>query len=133
MNAEDSDSIALVKSIYAEWEQGEFSNRDWADPDIEYVVPGPDPQVYRGLDEMSQAWNEWLSVWQDFSVTAGEIREVGDQIVVTQILRGKGRASGIPVDETQSAGVFKVRDGKVVRFAGYGSPEEALADIAGEG
>lgn len=53
----------------------------------------------------------------------------GDDVVVTrQVFRGKGRASGIPVDNIMGGCVFNLRDGKVVRFAGYTHLEDALAD-----
>jgi hypothetical protein len=48
-------------------------------------------------------------------------------VVVEQIFRGRGKGSGIPIDEIPGGAVFTLRDGKVTRFQGYVTAEEAMA------
>jgi ketosteroid isomerase-like protein len=120
-------NVDVVKGIFHAWERGDFSSVDWADPDIEFSIPGPDTHVYRGVEAMGRAWAEWLNAFDEFSVLGEEFHEAGNKVVVRQLFRGKGKGSGIPIDRIPGAAVFTLRDGKVIRFEGHITLEGAMA------
>ena len=125
--AMSKENVEIVKRIYADWAQGEYGSIDWADPEIEFSVPGPET-AERGIEAMTRAWTEWLRAFKDLKVEAAAFHETGDKVVVEQAFHGEGRGSGISLDEISGAAVFTLRDGKVIRFTGYVTVEAALAD-----
>jgi ketosteroid isomerase-like protein len=128
-----SENLDLVRSIYADWERGDFSRTDWADPEIEYVFAGgPEPGSRTGLTGMAEGWREWLSAWEDYRVEADEYRELDEQrVLVLSHYSGRGKTSGLEVGQmrTDGATLFQVRDGKVTTFVGYWDRDRALADL----
>ena len=71
----------------------------------------------RGLAAMGKAWRENLSGWGDFRV--GEIiRLVESENVVIAInrMQGRGRRSGIVVDQPDRAAIFTFGNSRIVRL-----------------
>ncbi|HEY6770891.1 MAG TPA: nuclear transport factor 2 family protein [Solirubrobacterales bacterium] len=120
-------NVDVVKEIFSAWERGDFSSTDWADPEIEFTIPGPDLEVHRGIESMGRAWADWLGVFDELSIRGEVFHDAGDKVVVEQLFRGKGKGSGIPIDEIRGAAVFTLRDGKAIRFEGHVTAEAALA------
>jgi hypothetical protein len=54
--------------------------------------------VYRGHDAISAAPQRWADSWDDFSMEPEEVIERGDEVFVMCRYRGRGRASGVPLD-----------------------------------
>jgi ketosteroid isomerase-like protein len=129
-NRSVSANLNLVRSIYAEWERGEFRAKpQWADPSIEFVVPdGPEPSTHTGVAAAAGV-EAFLTLWETLRFEAEEYRELDDgAVLVMSRMRGRGAGSGVEVDQRR-ASVFHVRDVKVIRLALYWDPERALADL----
>jgi ketosteroid isomerase-like protein len=130
----DSANLDLVRSIYADWERGDFSRTNWADPRIEFaLLGGPDPGQWTGISEMGHAWRTWLASWSAYRLEAEEFRELGGGRVLV-LVRGfaRGKTSGVEV-ENLNANVLTISDGKVTRLASYSDRDRALADLGLEG
>jgi ketosteroid isomerase-like protein len=128
-----SENLDLVRSIYADWERGDYSSAEWADPEIEYLfVDGPSPGSWTGLAEMAKALRDTLSAWEDIRVEADEFRDLdGERVLVLHHFSGRGKASGRELGQMRSQGayLFYLRDGKVTKLVGYWERGRARADL----
>jgi ketosteroid isomerase-like protein len=127
------ENVDLVRSIYADWERGDFSSADWADPAIEYLLPdAPEGGSWAGRSGMAQAHREFLSAWGGWQVVADEYREVdAERVLVPFRFSARGKRSGLEVGQAwgKGASVFTLRDGTVVKLANYFQRDHALADL----
>jgi ketosteroid isomerase-like protein len=128
-----SENLDLVRSVYAAWERGDFSSVEWADPEMEYVIPdGPNPGCWRGLAQIAHATRDILNAWEDFRFVADEYHELDrERVLVLDHNSGRGKASGVTIDDTRGEGaqLFRLRHGKVVRLVAYWDRDRALADL----
>ena len=94
-----SENLNLVRSIYADWERGDyFSRADWADPDIEWeLVGGPAPESGKGLAGMAEGRREWFSAWEGVSTRVDEYRTLDAERVLV--------SSGSGADAAREAGL----------------------------
>ena len=94
---------------------------------VELVRRGFDAiNTYRGLEGYRSWFEQQRETYDHISSEVHDIRAVGDQVVALYTTRVRGAHSGI---ELEAAGgtVFTLRDGLVVRQAGYQRPVDALA------
>jgi ketosteroid isomerase-like protein len=128
-----SENLDLVRSIYADWERGDFRSTNWADREIEFVIAeGPARGTWTGVAEMAIAWRNFLGSWADFRAVAERYHVVDDErVLVLNHLSGSGRTSGLDVGEmrTEGAQLFHVEGGKVTRNVCYTERAAAFADL----
>ena len=64
-------NLDAVRSIYADWERGDFlTSFKWAHHEVEFVVAdGPEPGTWTGLAAMEAAFRERMSAWDDYRFT----------------------------------------------------------------
>jgi ketosteroid isomerase-like protein len=81
---------------------------------------------------LARGYRDFLRNWQEYRMHAEQFREPdGERIFVLVHANGRGRSSGIALDElsSKSAAVFHVRDERVIRMTHYFDRDNALADL----
>jgi ketosteroid isomerase-like protein len=130
-----SENLDLVRSIYADWERGDFRRVDWADPEIEYVMLGAlDFQSVRakGLAEMREAARSRIEIWEQQRIEPDEYRELdGGRVLVLDHYHGRGKKSGLEMEQLgrKGAHLFHFHDGKVTKLLAYEDRDRAVADL----
>jgi hypothetical protein len=134
-----SENLDLVRSILVNWERGDFSRSDWADPEIEFTVPEdvgtPGGGSTLGRSAMAARWRDTLEAWENLSVIADEYRELDEErIMVLHRFGARGKMSGLAVDMSMTEGalLFGVRDATVARLTVYFDRDRALAELGQE-
>src|SRR5262245_16413723 len=96
------------------------------DPDV--VMNPVDEEPSYGPDAMRDNFERWASVWEELRVTAEEIIDAGDQVVVVAHHQGRGGKSGVDIN-ARFYEVYTLREGKVSRVDEFNEMAEALAAV----
>jgi ketosteroid isomerase-like protein len=128
-----SENLDLVRSIYADWERGDFGSVEWADSQIEWVmIDGPTPGHRTGSGSAAREFGAFLSAWEDLYIHGDDFRELnGARVLALFHFGGRGKSSGVEVTQVGSEGahLFYLQDGKVARIDAYWNRDRALADL----
>jgi ketosteroid isomerase-like protein len=121
-------NVEIVRCFYDAWARQEFPGPvELMDPEIEYVNPAGavEPGTRRGRSEFGMAVEKTLEGWETWQMEPEAFTSVGAQVAVVVRYRGRGRGSGVEVEGRESA-LWTLRDSKVVRYAWFHEPEDAL-------
>jgi ketosteroid isomerase-like protein len=70
-----SKNMDLVRSIFANWERGDFGGTAGLHPDIAWeYVGGPEPGSGSGLAAMARPMRDWLHAWERWTIEATDYR-----------------------------------------------------------
>lgn len=120
----------LIRSAYGAIARDDLeAAMELIDPDV--VVRDrpevPDPRTYRGREGVLEALAASDESFEEFELQPLRWVATGDHVVIELRMSGRGRGSGVPVEET-IAHLWTVRDGKLVALQVYSDPEDALRD-----
>jgi ketosteroid isomerase-like protein len=83
------------------------------------------PAKQHGHAGLLEAFGMWPEEWDDYRIEILRIADLGSHVLVTQIARGRGKGSGIPV-AMPLALLFAVRGGKIREWLIFAEEHEAL-------
>ncbi len=124
------ENVEIVRSMAAAYNRGDLDalSEYWAD-DIDHRAAEGAPDDHgpiHGKDAVRAYLQDWLDMFDDLSIEALELIDVGENQVVA-VLRFGGRAklSGVETDLTYAT-LYTFRDGKIARGREYWNRAEAL-------
>ena len=80
---------------------------------------------YQGHDGLKRYLSERAEAWAELRIEADDVRGVGDRIVLTGRIRGRGLSSSAEIEQPVGL-IFELRDNRVLRVRSYSDPAEAL-------
>lgn len=122
------EDVDRLRAGYEAMGRGDFGAvLDLMDPEIEIRdrPEVPDPQTYRGREGVLAALSQNFETFDDLEMLPERFIDGGDKMVVCILLRGRGRGSGVPVED-RLAHLWSIRDGRAVALQVYSDPAEAL-------
>jgi ketosteroid isomerase-like protein len=98
-----------------------------AHPDVVVVPPEgwPEAETYTTPEATLRQVERLKGSWEEERVEIDDVQSVGDKVVVETRWIAKGQGSGIEV-EAYGAGVFTIRDGKIIRWEAFLEKQRAL-------
>ena len=126
------DDLETVRLAYDAFARGDLERlRAFLAPDIEWRTTPDVPFMgnYVGIDEFIRGMDEWTSAFEEVTTEVEEMIDAGESVIVHHRMRGRGRDSGVEVDQAIFQ-VVAVRDWQLIRMHDYGTREEALEAAA---
>jgi ketosteroid isomerase-like protein len=125
------ENVEVVKRLYEAWRREGFDVVPaLMDPDIEYVNPpyAVEPGTRQGYEGFAIAAQNIRNVYPTRRFEPLEFWDAQNRVAVRARVVASGVGSSVEVD-VERGYVFEVRDGKVVRYAWFNEPREALEAV----
>ena len=98
------------------------------DPEIEWVLPArQSSDSCIGPDEIKLFWKGLDETFDELRLDPQEFIDAGDHVATRLRHYGRGKRSGLAIDEEMYHQVATFRDGRIVRMEYFGEWSEALA------
>jgi ketosteroid isomerase-like protein len=122
------ENVEIVQRFYRAWARNDLPGPvDLMDPEIEYVNPtrAVEPGTRHGLTAFSRAVEKVFDGLETWQIEPERLTPVGDHVAV--VIRYRARVHGSRADvEARESALWTLRDGKVVRYAWFHEPADAL-------
>ena len=127
MSQENVEIVRRIVEAAVEGRWEESARQLDADTKLHGTVGGlTEGSVWRGPEEIREVFEqEDAEAWDERRLQAEEFIDAGDLVVVLLHEFRRGKGSGVEM-ETDTAVVYEVRDGRVVRTQGYMDRAQAL-------
>jgi ketosteroid isomerase-like protein len=122
------ENVEVVRRMYNAFHSGDADGA-LAHFDPEVVVDAskarPDGGRGQGREQLNVIVAAWMGTWDEWREEIEEMRDLGSQVLVLSVQRGRGKGSGVEV-EARYALLYDVHGGKITRLVMYADQAQAL-------
>jgi len=127
------ENVEVVRRAFQAFaDRGLDAMAEFWDPDIVWrAAEGAIDDIgeMHGQVAVRRYMEDWIDTFDDYKVVVEELRDVGDDRVLSiQRVKGRAKLSGVEI-ELRYASVNTVRDGKALRVREYLSVEDAFKTV----
>jgi len=129
MSKENVELVGRLNDVFNE--RSFLENADLIDPEMVWDmsrIPLPDSALFTGQPGFLEFVNAWTESFASERIDAEEMIDAADRVVVMVRHSGRGKASGIEIDQ-RFAMVWTLRDSRAIRMDMYPTREEALKAV----
>jgi ketosteroid isomerase-like protein len=125
------ENVQIVRRVFDALERPDAGVRALWHPDVEFDVSRDiwgalvGGGRYRGVEGVRSWMLDLYSAWETMDLNCDELIDAGEHVIAVLSVRGRGRVSGIEL-EYRPAGVWTLRQGKIVRVVWLPTRDEAL-------
>jgi ketosteroid isomerase-like protein len=118
-------NVEVVRELWDAYSRGDFDQvLALSDPYV--VMVSLEEGALYGPDAIRKNYERWREAWEKPETVVEEVIDTGDQVVVIARFHGRGRASGVTVEQRLYE-VYTLRNGKILRVDEFSERAEALA------
>lgn len=120
----------MARQAYEAWNRDDLQwVLDRCAPDIEFRPNAGFPdwnEVYRGREGVQAWYRAWREAWEALSFRVERIEDLDDQVLVLVSVSGKGKDSGVVVEERRAHLFENDMEGFCTRWQSFATWDEAL-------
>jgi ketosteroid isomerase-like protein len=121
--------VEIVRRMYAAFYGGDTEGAlAYFRPDVIVDARGWTLGIGHGREELTRILTTWVGTFDEWREEVMEIRDSGSQVYVVAIERGRGKGSGVEV-ENRYALLYEIEGDKITRMTPYTEPGEALKAV----
>jgi ketosteroid isomerase-like protein len=128
--AMSQENVAIVRRIYEAFYGGDAAGAlAYFDPEVVIDVSRRlEGGIGHGRDELNKMIGEWVGTFDEWREEIAEMRDCGTQVYVLAVQHGRGKGSGVEVEERYAL-VYEVKGDMIARMTMYSEPAEALEAV----
>ena len=128
--AMSQENVEIVRRMYEAFYGGNAAGAlAYFDPEVVIDVSRRlEGGIGHGRDELNKMISEWVGTFDEWREEIAEILDRGSQVYVLAVQHGRGKGSGVEVEERYAL-IYEVKGDKIARMTMYGEPAEALEAV----